>query len=319
MKEPISLERLTGIVAFARAASYGSFSAAAQSLSVSPSAISKTIQRLERQLGLRLFTRTTRSLVLTPEGRELHERALDLLRAADDLVQSAQAARSEPAGTLKIAAPLPIGARLLAPALPAFRDRYPQLKVDLRLSDRFVNLVEDGVDVAIRIGNLPDSGLLSRGLATSRISAFASPAYLARRGTPRTLEDLQHHDCVSFRFQTSGQTLRWNFQVGNRRIEYTPDPAIVVDVSDAVVEVLAAGGGIGLSASFIAAPYVERGLLVPVLHEHAADKATITAVWPESRRGNPNVKAFIGFLEELFPNPAPWDATIAASAVRRGT
>lgn len=319
MKEPISLERLTGIVAFARAASYGSFSAAAQSLSVSPSAISKTIQRLERQLGLRLFTRTTRSLVLTPEGRELHERALELLRAADDLVQSAQAARSEPAGTLKIAAPLPIGARLLAPALPAFRRRHPQLKVDLRLSDRFVNLVEEGIDVAIRIGELADSSLLSRRLASSRISAFASPAYLAQRGTPQTLEDLQHHDCVNFRFQTSGQTLRWNFQVGNRHIEYTPDPAIVVDVSDAVVEVLAAGGGIGLSASFIAAPYVERGLLVPVLHDFAADKATITAVWPESRRGNPKVKAFIGFLEELLPSPAPWDATIAASALRLRT
>ena len=118
MTEQISLERLTGIVAFARAASHGSFTAAAQSLSVSPSAVSKTIQRLEQQLGLRLFTRTTRSLVLTPEGRDLHQRALELLRAADDVVQSAVAAKAEPAGTLKIAAPLPIGTRLLAPAPP---------------------------------------------------------------------------------------------------------------------------------------------------------------------------------------------------------
>ncbi|AKJ30038.1 LysR family transcriptional regulator [Caldimonas brevitalea] len=313
MTEQISLERLTGIVAFARAASYGSFTAAAQSLSVSPSAVSKTIQRLEQQLGLRLFTRTTRSLVLTPEGRALHERALHLLRSAEDLVQSAAAVRSEPSGTLKIAAPLPIGTRLLAPALPEFRRRYPKLNIDLRLNDRFVNLVEEGIDVALRIGDLADSNLISRGLAPIRLSAFASPAYLAARGTPRRPEDLREHDCVNFRYQTSGQTLRWMFKVGSRTIEFTPDAAIVVDVSDAVAEVLVAGGGIGMAASWIAAPYLQRGLLVPVLTEFSVDTSTITAVWPESRRGSPNVKAFISFLEEVFASASPWDATIAGS------
>ena len=194
--------------------------------------------------------------------------------------------------------------------------RYPKLDIDLRLNDRFVNLVEEGIDVAIRIGDLADSNLISRGLAATRVSAFASPAYLAGRGTPRKPEDLKDHDCVNFRYQTSGQTLRWTFKVGGRTVEFTPDAAIVVDVSDAVVEVLAAGGGIGMSASFIAAPYVERGLLVPVLNEFSVDKAAITAVWPESRRGSPHVKAFISYLEEVFPSPAPWDATITASALR---
>jgi DNA-binding transcriptional LysR family regulator len=317
MTEQITLERLTGIVAFARAASYGSFTAAAQSLSVSPSAVSKTIQRLEQQLGLRLFTRTTRSLVLTPEGRDLQERALNLLRAVEDVVQSAAVARSEPSGTLKVAAPLPIGTRLLAPALPEFRRRYPKLEIDLRLNDRFVNLVEEGIDVAIRVGNLPDSNLISRGLAPSRVSAFASPAYLARRGAPIRPEDLKHHDCVNFRYQTSGQIFRWMFKVGARNVELTPDAGIVVDVSDAVVEVLAAGGGVGMAASFIAAPYVERGLLVPVLNEFSVDRSIITAVWPESRRASPNVKAFVSFLAEVFPSPSPWDATIAAAAARQ--
>ncbi|MCU4119097.1 LysR family transcriptional regulator [Variovorax sp. N23] len=313
MTEQISLERLTGIVAFARAASHGSFTAAARSLSVSPSAVSKTIQRLEQQLGLRLFTRTTRSLTLTPEGRELHERALHLLRAAEDVVQSAAAVRAEPSGILKIAAPLPIGTRLLAPALPEFRRRHPKLEIDLRLNDRFVNLVEEGIDVAIRMGHLADSTLISRGFATNRIGAFASPAYLAARGTPRRPEDLKAHDCVGFRYQTSGQTLRWMFKVGRRTLEITPPAAIVVDVSDAVVEVLAAGGGIGMAASWIAAPYVQRGLLLPVLHEFLAEGSTITAVWPQSRRASPNVKAFISFLEDVFPSPAPWGAAIAES------
>jgi DNA-binding transcriptional LysR family regulator len=319
MKESIALDRLTGIVAFARAASYGSFRSAAQSMSVSPSAISKTIQRLEQQLGVRLFTRTTRSIVLTPEGRDLHERALHLLRAAEDLTQSAAATRSEPAGMLKVAAPMPIGTRLLAPALPEFRRRHPGLHVDLRLSDRYVNLVEEGVDVAIRIGRQDDPNLISRRLAPTRVGAFASAGYLSRRGTPFHPEDLRDHDCVNFRFQTSGQTLRWNFKVGNRVIELTPEAAIVVDASEAVAEVIAAGGGIGMSAWFIAAPYVERGLLVPVLHAYSLDISTITVAWPESRRGNPNVKAFVAYVEELFPSPPPWDLTITAAASRLPT
>jgi DNA-binding transcriptional LysR family regulator len=305
MAEQITLERLTGIVAFARAASSGSFTAAARSMSVSPSAVSKTIQRLEQQLGMRLFARTTRSLVLTPEGRELHGRALLLLRAAEDVVQAAAAVRSEPAGTLKVAAPLPIGIHLLAPALPEFRRRYPKIHIDLRLNDHFVNLIDDGVDVAIRIGNLADSSLISRGLARTRVSAFASPAYLAERGVPVHPDALQDHACVNFRYQASGQTLVWTFQVGGRTVEFTPDAAIVVDASDGVAAVLAAGGGIGMLGSFIAAPYVARGQLVPVLDAFGVYGAPITAVWPESRRASPNVKAFVTFLEEVFPAPAP--------------
>ncbi|WP_207460425.1 LysR family transcriptional regulator [Azospirillum sp. SYSU D00513] len=314
MTAQIGLDRLTGLIAFARAASLGSYTAAARSLGVSPSAVSKSVQRLEQHLGLRLFSRTTRSLTLTPEGRDLHERALRLLREAEEIEQAAFAARAEPAGTLKVTAPLPIGVHLLAPMLPRFRERYPKLAVDLRLSDRFVDLIEEGVDVAIRVGDLADSRLISRQLAPQRLCAFASPAYLARRGTPRHPEDLVGHDCVNFRYQSSGQSLRWPFRVGERVLEIVPDAGIVLDVSDAVAVVLAAGGGIGISASYIAAPYVQRGELVPVLAEFALDRAPITALWPESRRGNPNVKAFLAFLGEIFPSPAPWDLLIARAA-----
>ncbi len=300
MKERMTLERLTGIVAFARAASSGSFTAAARSLSVSPSAVSRTIGRLERQLGVRLFSRTTRSLTLTAEGQALHDRALQLLQAAEEVVQSAAAARLEPAGVLKVAASMPIGVRLLAPALPEFHRRHPKVRVDLRLGDRFVNLVEEGIDVAVRIGHLADSGLVSRGLARTRIGAFASPAYLARRGVPAHPEDLRDHDCVSFRYQASGQVMAWSFRVGRRIVEFRPDASMVVDASDAIAEVLAAGGGIGLLGSFIAEPYVERGLLRPVLGRFAIDGAPITAVWPESRRASPNARAFIAYLSEVF-------------------
>ena len=312
--EQIGLDRLTGLIAFARAASLGSYTAAARSLAISPSAVSKSVQRLEQRLGVRLFNRTTRSLSLTPEGRDLHERALRLLRDAEEIEQAAAAARAEPAGTLKVTVSVPLGVHQLAPALPRLRERYPKLSIDLRLSDRIVDLIEEGIDVAVRVGDLVDSRLIARRLAPNRLCAFASPAYLARRGAPRYPDELVRHDCVNFRYQNSGQVLRWPFQVGERALEIVPSAAITADVSDAVTAVLVGGGGIGVVPTFIAAHRVERGELVPILSEFAVDRSTITALWPESRRGSPNVKAFVAFLGEVFPSPAPWDVLVARAS-----
>jgi DNA-binding transcriptional LysR family regulator len=214
---------------------------------------------------------------------------------------------------LKLTAPFPVGVHLLAPALPRFRARYPKLSVDLRLGDRFADLIEEGIDVAIRVGELADSRLVSRRLAPHRLCAFASPDYLARRGTPAHPNELVGHDCVNFRFQSTGQALRWPFRIEGRVVEITPPAGIVTDFSDAVAAILVAGGGIGISPTYITAPYVARGALVPVLREFAVERSVITALWPESRRGNPNVKAFLAFLEEVFPSPAPWDALSFAS------
>jgi len=308
--EQIGIERLTGLLAFARAASLGSYTAAARSLAVSPSAVSKSIQRLEQNFGLKLFHRTTRSLTLTTEGRDLLERAQRLLRDAEEIEQAVVAAREEPSGTIKITAPLPIGVNILAPALPAFRARFPQVTVDLRLGDQYVDLIEEGVDVAIRVGDPGDSRLISRRLAPHRICLFAAPSYLMQRGTPSRPEDLVHHECVNFRYQSTGQEAAWPFRTADRVTDFRPRAGLIMDVSDAVAATLAAGGGIGLSANYVAAGYVRRGELVPVLHEFTQDRFPITALWPESRRGNPNVRAFVSFLSEVFPSPAPWDEIV---------
>lgn len=300
MKEQIVLERLTGLIAFARAGTLGSFTAAARSLAVSPSAVSKSVQRLEQRLGVSLFTRTTRSLTLTAEGRDLHERALRLLRDAEEIEQAAMAARSEPSGTLRVAASLPIGVHVIAPALPAFRRLHPKVSVDLRLNDRMVDLIDEGIDIAVRIGELADSRLLSRRLAPHRLCCFASPAYLVARGMPVHPDGLDGHDTVSLRFQSTGQTLRWPFRIGERLVEVVPPSGIVVDVSDALVAALVAGGGIGIAATFITAPHVARGELVPVLSGFAVERHTVTALWPESRRTNPAVRAFLDHLQEAF-------------------
>ncbi|OJH54242.1 LysR family transcriptional regulator [Agrobacterium pusense] len=295
----MGIERLAGLVAFARAGSLGSYSAAARSLAISPSAVSKSIQRLERQLGVSLFIRTTRSLALTNEGRDLHERTLRLLRDAEGIEQAAKTARGEPAGTLRIAASLPIGLHLIAPALPGFLKLHPKVSIDLKLSDQRIDLIEEGIDLAVRIGNLPDSRLLSRRLSPHRLCCYASPDYLAAKGIPRHPDDLRAHDTVNLRYQSTGQLFRWPFRLGDRDMEIVPSSAIIVDASEAVLASIAAGAGIGMATSFMAAPWVKRGDLVPVLSELAVERHDITAVWPESRRTNPAVRAFLEILIEL--------------------
>ncbi len=299
MKEPIGFERLSGLIAFARAGSLGSYRAAARSLSISPSAISKSIQRLERHFGVSLFTRTTRSLTLTVEGRDIHERVLQLLRQAEEIEQVAKSARSEPAGTLRIATSLPIGLHIIAPAITEFRKRHPKVLIDLRLSDQIVDLVEEGIDLAVRIGELSDSSLLSRQLLPYTLCCYASPDYLARCGTPQHPDDLAEHETVNLRYQSTGQTLRWPFRIGDKEIEILPSSPVVVDASEAILAAMAAGAGIGMAASFMAAPRVNRQELIPILSEFAVERHNISAIWPESRRTNPAVRAFLDMLIDL--------------------
>ena len=295
----MGIDRLTGLIAFARAGSLGSYTAAARSLSISPSAVSKSIQRLEKQLGVSLFARTTRSLTLTAEGRDLHERALRLLHDAEEIEQAAKAARTEPAGTLRIAASLPIGLHVIAPVLPQFRRLHPKVNIDLRLSDHMVDLIEGGFDVAVRIGDLADSRLLSRRLLPHRLCCYASPEYLAGRGPPTHPDQLAEHETVSLRYQSSGQLFRWPFRVGDREVEIVPSSGIIVDASEAVLATIAAGSGIGMATSFMASAWVRRGAFVPVLADYAVDRHNITALWPESRRSNPAVRAFLNTLAAL--------------------
>lgn len=300
MAEQIGLERPTGLIAFARAGSLGSFTAAAKSLSISPSTVSKSVQRLEGQLGVSLFTRTTRSLTLTPEGHALHERALGLLRAAEEIEQITLSAQLEPSDSLRIAAPHPIGIHAIAPALQAFRRLYPKVTVDLRLTDQAVDFVDDEIDVAVRIGDLADSGLLSRKLAAHKLCYFASPDYLATRGTPMHPDDLGGHETISHRYQNTGQLMRWHFKIGKRELEILPHSSIFIDVSEALIAMLVAGGGIGVLATFIAQPYVARGELVAVLADFAVERHNVTALLPESRRANPAVRAFLTHLQKTY-------------------
>ena len=299
--EPTGLEGLTGIVAFARVASLGSFSAAARALAISPSAVSKSIRRLEQRLEVSLFARTTRSLTLTPIGQDLLVQALRLLKDAEEIEQTILATRWEPAGVLKITAPVSIGVHLLSPILPGFRKLYPRVRIDLCLSDRLSDIVEEGLDIAIRIADLRDSRLLCRTLAPNDLCLYASPAYLEQRSKPNHPDDLSLHDCVNIRFHSSGLLLKWKFQIGSSTCEVTPDPVVVLDSIDAMTAVLKAGGGVGMLPGFVAAPLVACDELVPVLTDFCVRRSPISVIWPESRKTNPNVRAFLDYLYHAFP------------------
>ncbi|CDO35238.1 LysR family transcriptional regulator [Novosphingobium sp. KN65.2] len=299
MKEHITLDRLTGLTAFVRSASLGSYTAAARALSLSPSAVSKSVRRLEQELAVWLFTRTTRSLTLTPEGQDVYHHGLRILREVEAMQQAVLAARTELSGQIRITAPLSVGTHMLAPILPLFRERHPGISIDLRLEDRLLDLVEEGIDVAIRSGTLADSRLRSRSLFPHRLCAFAAPGYLARHGAPTHPEDVLHHSCVNFRYRNSGQIAPWPFRLADDLVELTPKAAFTVDTVDTLVALTAAGAGICVSVSSFAQSHVARGELVPILDEYAVD-FPVALLWPESRSGNPAVRALLEFLRQTM-------------------
>lgn len=307
--ENFTLDRLAGIIAFARVASLGSYTAASRALSVSPSAVSKSIKRLEDQLGIKLFTRTTRSLTLTPEGAELYEKALRLIREAENVEQTAFAARHEPYGLLRVTAAVPVGTRLIAPRLPEFTAQYPGMNLELRLTDTITDLTEEGIDVAVRIGPLNDSRMIACPLTPNIVSAYAAPSYLERKGAPLKPADLAAHDLVRIRYQSSGKLMKWHLREEEQITELTPEAIITVNSPEAVLAILTAGGGIGMLPSFLASQAVADGLLIPVMPERWVIRHHITAFWSESRRGNPGVRAFNNFLRKIIPESAPWNAT----------
>ena len=298
MTERMGIERLSGLVAFAKAGSLGSFAAAARALSMTPSAVSKSIGRLEAQLGLTLLHRSTRALALTDDGRRIHAAALRLLEEADTIEQLASAARSQPAGLLRIAASFPIAVHWVAPMLPGFQARYPEIQVELRVADTVADMAGDGVDLAIRIGSLPDSSLKARKLAPHRLCCYASPAYLREHGQPSTPDDLTHHRTLNLRYQSSGSVFRWPFAQSGGIIEITPRAAILADASEALVAIALAGGGIAMCADFMVARHVTRGDLMPVLSGYAVTRENVTALWPATRRHNPAVRVFLDWLTQ---------------------
>ena len=292
------MEGLDTVLVFVRAAELGSFTRAAGPLGMTSSGVGKAVARLEADLGVRLLHRTTRRVALTDDGALFFEqcrRVLEDLEAARNEVSSRSAVLL---GRLRVSLPMTIGRRVVIPALPRFVEQHPGVILDLRLTDRRVSLVEEGVDVALRVGALADSSLVARPIGRQRLLTLAAPGYLAGRSID-TLGDLALHRCLSFRMPTSGREKPWLFRAQQRTMEWSPRSFMVVDDGEALVAAAAAGLGVCQVPEYMMTTELQSGTLVEVLGPLAPPPEPIHAVYSSQRNLPARTRAFIDFLARL--------------------
>lgn len=292
-------DRLTGISVFVEAAEAGGFSAAAERLHLSRSAVAKTVARLEERLGTRLFHRTTRNQSLTTEGQLYYEhcrQALQELRAGEALLESG---RKTVSGRLRVSMPVLFGRYCVAPVLTELAKQHPQLTLELSFSDRNVALIEDGFDLAVRSGRPAGEGLVSRRIAQHRMCLCAAPGYLAERGTPGTLDDVRSHEHIVY--QNAGRRHSWLFPRENEGpLEIEPEARLYLDDLEAIADAAAAGTGLAWLPSWLIQSRLRAGTLVPVLEQVPPFTIDIHALWPQTPRLPYRIRVAIDALVEAF-------------------
>ncbi|MFO1061521.1 MAG: LysR family transcriptional regulator [Dongiaceae bacterium] len=298
------MDALAGMAVFVRIVEAGSFTAAARALGLSKPAVSKQLARLEARLGARLLNRSTRRISLTEAGTLFHQRCLRLLAEAAEAEQAVAELAEAPRGTLRVAAPMSFGQLHLGPAIAAFLARYPDLRIDLALDDRVVDLVGEGYDLAIRIAELPPSRLVGRRLAPNRRFVCAAPAYLAARGTPQHPGELARHDCLHYAYLASGAD--WRFAGPDGPIGVRVGGRFTANNGDVLRQAALDGLGIAQLPSFLVGDDLRQGRLQPVLCGYPAVDTAIYALYPPTRQLPRKVRAFVDFLVDRFA-AAPWD------------
>lgn len=287
---------LQSVAAFAETARHGSFAAAARELGLTPSAVAKSVARLEADLGLRLLHRTTREVSLTSDGHGLYERCRRIVEEIDALRAQAEGVRGEPSGTLRLSAPVTWGRKVLVPRLADLVTRHPQVALDVALSDRQVDVVKEGFDAAVRIGRLRDSTLVGRRIGQQQVLVCASPAYVARHGTPASPDDLSAHRCLAFRMPTTGRARPWEFVVAGAPYVNTPAARVVVDEGEALVAAAVAGLGLIQVPDYMADEALRAGALVEVLAACRPPTVPISIVHPSARQVTPRLRALLDLL-----------------------
>ncbi|MEX2494949.1 MAG: LysR family transcriptional regulator [Woeseia sp.] len=299
------MDRFRAIQTFARVVESGSFARAAERLGISTSAVSRQVSDLEAHLDARLIYRTTRRLSLTEAGQSFYERSVQLLADLEEAESSMRAAAVLPKGTLKLTCGVTFGERFIAPAIGDFAARHPQLVFDLDLSDRPMDLVEEGFDLAIRIGSISQQGLVSRRLGRTQIVCCASPAYLARHGMPRAPEDLAAHQCLSYTLMSLPNTWRFESPKGvSYDLHITPRHR--ANSGRMLTKLAASDVGVVIEPDFIVSPEVRSGALVRILAEYALPHRPLAAVYPSRRHLSAKVRTFVDFLAERFVREQPW-------------
>jgi DNA-binding transcriptional LysR family regulator len=288
---------------FVRVLDRGSFSSAAKDLGITPSAVSKLVSRLEDRLGVRLLERSTRRLALTAEGDRFLARARRIVADIEEAEAEVMQARGAPRGILRINSGTAFGLHQLAPALADFLARYPEIDVDLSITDRLVDLIEEQADIAVRSGHIPEGPLIQRKIADLQRVICAAPGYLERRGTPKVAADLKNHDCIV----VAGPGLsRWPFKTRSGIDVVDVRPRVTTDNAEAALRLAIEGAGIiRLSDVIVGSPLRDRQLVALLTDSHHVEPLPLAAIYPAGRQRLPRVAVFIDFLVERF-GKAPW-------------
>lgn len=296
------MDELKRISVFTRVVETKSFSEAARQLGVAKSAVSKQIIQLEKEVGVRLLNRTTRSLSLTEAGEIFYRHSADIVNRTKIALSELREYQNQPTGTLRISCPISFGTLQLIPVIKEVRALYPLLKIDLLLEDRIINMVEEGIDLAIRIGWLQESNLVAKKVCETPVSVFASPEYLAQKGIPKSPQDLQKHDWISLSLFSS--PLTWEFTKKGKKHSVQMHSQLKSNSVAAVIALSKSGQGVSALSKFCLQEDFDKGLLQPLLTDYELQPAGIYAVYPHREHVPPKVRIFIDFLSKYCHNAA---------------
>lgn len=289
---------LDGMAVFVGVVNTGSFTAAAQALGHSTSYVSKEITRLENRLGSRLLNRTTRTISLTDAGRAYYERSSQIVIDAENAERSISQLQEKPSGLLRINAPGSFGSNYLLDVLPQFMHRYPEVKLEVEFNDRLIDVVAEGYDVVIRVGEIKDSNLVARKFTSSRAVVVASPDYIKRKGCPKLAEDLVHHDCIAYSLLPT--PTQWSFHKEGIRTNVTVDPRAMCNSAEIEVAMVTQGIGITRLPLFTCEQEVASGDLQIILEDYDQIKYDVYAVYPHRQYLTAKVRAFVDFVVDAF-------------------
>ncbi|MCB8879325.1 LysR family transcriptional regulator [Acidisoma cellulosilytica] len=299
------LDRLTSMTVFLRAVDLGSFAAAGAALGLSPQMVAKHVVALEDRLGARLLQRTTRKHSLTEVGRAYADRCRTILAEVEEAETLAQTARLSPRGKLRVNAPVTFGAQMLTPLVTRFLRQHPEVEVELTLTDRLVDPIEDGFEAIIRLGPIGDSRLIARPLAPYRLIACASPAYLAARGTPQTPADLARHECLGFAFWTSGLGRQWQFRRDGQSFDVPVSGRLKVNDWKGLLAAALDGFGITLGPESALTQELAEGRLIQLLPDYEGPLRPMHLLYAADRRMTPKLRLFIDAVIAEFGSGLP--------------
>ena len=294
------MEDFSAISSFVRVVEAKSFRAAAAQLGMTPSGVSRAVARLEEHIGVRLLFRSTRALNLTDDGESFYHRCKDILADLGEAVDALGYARIKPRGKLRVAMNVSVGRAGLIPNLADFEERYPEIRLELSMSERNIGLIEEGIDCAIRMGELEDSNLVARKLGSFSNVLCASPGYLARHGTPTCLDDLKRHKCINYVYPTSGRAYQWQFDSPDGPVALDVDAHLLINDGESVIQAAIAGLGIIQVPHWLAAGPIGHGKLQVIMEDTISTGSPVWIVYPQKKHLSARVHAFIDWVQELF-------------------